>query len=293
MVKTDGSIVCPSSKSNLVGIKPTVGLTSRYLVIPLSEHQDTIGPIARTVKDAAQILQAIAGIDSSDNYTLAIPNKGKLPDYVAACRLSALKGARIGIPRNEISRLTRDPAQVNFELDEFDKALSVLKQAGAIVIDPANFTEMQRIQDAEFGLVSADFPVNLLAYTSKLTVNPHNITDLASLRNFTRTFAKEEYPSRDTSLWDYVLEKKDWNNTNPRFWTAYQEYVQANSEGALLGTLKRENLNALLMPTSFSPMWAAGIGTPIVNVPLGFSPSDTPVRMDSRGDLVATAPGIP
>jgi amidase len=108
-VKTDVSVVCPSGKNNLVGIKPMLGLTSRHLVIPLSEHQDTMGPMARTAKDATHLLQAIAGIDSSDNYTLTIPNKGKLPDYVAVCQSSSFDGARIGIPRNVISTLARDP----------------------------------------------------------------------------------------------------------------------------------------------------------------------------------------
>lgn len=89
----------PSSSKNLVGIKPTVGLTSRSLVIPISEHQDTVGPMVRTVKDAAYVLQAIAGKDPYDNYTSAIP-RTPLPDYVAACKLSGLKGKRIGVPRD-------------------------------------------------------------------------------------------------------------------------------------------------------------------------------------------------
>ena len=76
--------------NNLVGIKPTVGLTSRYLVIPISEHQDTIGPMARTVRDAAYLLKAIAGSDPRDNYTLARPfANSSTPDYVAACNFSA------------------------------------------------------------------------------------------------------------------------------------------------------------------------------------------------------------
>ena len=75
--ETDGSIISPSDANNLVGIKPTVGLTSRDLVIPISEHQDTVGPMARTVKDAAYVLQAIAGLSPYDNYTSAIP----FPNY--------------------------------------------------------------------------------------------------------------------------------------------------------------------------------------------------------------------
>jgi amidase len=99
--ETDGSIISPSDASNLVGIKPSVGLTSRSLVIPISEHQDTVGPMARTVKDAAYLLNAIAGFDETDNYTSAIPYPDYvLPDYVAACNFSALSGVRLGVPRN-------------------------------------------------------------------------------------------------------------------------------------------------------------------------------------------------
>ncbi|KAG9091009.1 hypothetical protein FS749_000145, partial [Ceratobasidium sp. UAMH 11750] len=77
--ETDGSIVCPSSYNNLVGIKPTVGLTSRAGVIPGSSHQDTVGPLARSVADAAAILSIIAGRDSQDNYTDTAP--AEIPDY--------------------------------------------------------------------------------------------------------------------------------------------------------------------------------------------------------------------
>lgn len=103
--ETDGSIVSPSENSALAAIKPTVGLTSRSLVIPISEHQDTIGPMARSLKDAAYLLQAIAGKDPNDNYTSAIP--GPLPDYVGACDFDGLRGARIGVPRNAVKAYRR------------------------------------------------------------------------------------------------------------------------------------------------------------------------------------------
>ena len=95
--QTSGSILSPSNVNNLVGIKPTVGLTSRTLVIPISQRQDTVGPMARTVKDAAYVLQAIAGKDPLDNYTLAEPFDTP-PDYVAACNFSSLKGPESAYP---------------------------------------------------------------------------------------------------------------------------------------------------------------------------------------------------
>ena len=101
------------------------------MVIPVSSHLDTIGTLARTVKDAAYLLQAIAGKDPNDNYTSAIPN---VPNYVKACKLSGLSGMRIGVPRNAIalgSTTTFEPAQST----AFEKALSVLRNAGAIIGD--------------------------------------------------------------------------------------------------------------------------------------------------------------
>ena len=251
--------------------------------------------MARTVKDAAHLLQAIAGTDSADNYTLVIPNNGKLPDYVAACQSSSLRGARIGVPRNVISTMARDPG--SFELTEFAKAIHVLKQAGATIVDPANFTGIERFlkdfRKAEVSLAAADFLVTFPAYTSKLTANPQNITDLASLRSFTRKFPKEGYPDRNTAGWDETLDEQGWNNTDPRFWPAYQEYLQYSGQGGLLGALQRGNLDAVILPTGFASVWAGGIGTPIVTVPLGFFPPNTSVKMDYRGDLVAVAPRIP
>ena len=125
----------PSSVNNLVGIKPSVGLTSRALVIPISERQDTVGPMARTVKDAAYLLQAIAGKDPNDNYTSAIPYD-PLPDYVAACNFSSLKGKRIGIPRNVIYPEPGDGPV----LAAFEAAINIVRKAGATVIDNTNIT---------------------------------------------------------------------------------------------------------------------------------------------------------
>ncbi|KAF7888777.1 hypothetical protein EAF00_009077 [Botryotinia globosa] len=95
-------ILQPSHFNNIVGVKPTVGLTSRHLVVPVSEHMDTIGPMTKTVKDAAYVLHSIADVDHLDNYTSAIPY-GTDSNFVNACNISALKATRLGVPRNVIS----------------------------------------------------------------------------------------------------------------------------------------------------------------------------------------------
>lgn len=133
--ETEGSILSPSSQNNLVGIKPTVGLTSRFLVIPISEHQDTIGPMARSVSDAAYILSVIAGKDQYDNYTAAQPWDTP-PDYTRSLNFSSLCGARIGIPRNAI---TPDETSQPI-LDAFEAAIQVIKHAGATIVDYSNYS---------------------------------------------------------------------------------------------------------------------------------------------------------
>jgi amidase len=281
--ETSGSILSPSQKGNLVGIKPTVGLTSRYLVIPISEHQDTVGPMARTVKDAAMILQAIAGPDSHDNYTSAIPNGGTLPDYVAALKLDALKGARIGVPYNAIN-FTSAPV----EIAAFKTAITTLESLGATIVS-ANFTVAS--PNTTSIVLGADFVSDLANYLSELSYNPNNIHSLSDLRAFTQSFPAEDYPDRNTATWDAAL-ALGYNNSDIRFWTEYQKNQYWGGEGGMLGAIARNNLDALIMPTSQSPGRAAIVGAPVVTVPMGFYPATQPVVKTSRG-LVTTGPKVP
>jgi len=287
--ETDGSILRPASSNNIVGIKPTSGLTSRYMVIPVSSHLDTIGTLARTVKDAAYLLQAIAGKDPNDNYTSAIPN---VPNYVKACKLSGLSGMRIGVPRNAIalgSTTTFEPAQST----AFEKALSVLRNAGAIIVDNTNLTAAEEFWTSSIPgqVVSADFLVDLPKFLSKLTTNPNKITDLSSLRAFVQNYPSEEYPDRDTGIWDVTL--LGFNSTSPEFWVAYQKNLFYGTEGGLLGALDRHNLDAVIMPADYSAHhFAAPVGAPVVTVPMGVYPAGSTIVTDPRG-LVERAEGIP
>ncbi|KAK5716105.1 hypothetical protein LTR15_009930 [Elasticomyces elasticus] len=290
--ETSGSILSPSDVNNLVGIKPTVGLTSRYLVIPISEHQDTIGPMARSVKDAAYILQAIAGPDANDNYTLANPAvNGSAPDYVAACNYNAFAGKRIGVARNVIDiwgRYTDAPV-----LEAFNEAIEQIAAAGAEIVD-ANFTAFAAWQNDgnETLVLNADFISDLANYLFELTYNPYGIENLAELRNFTQTFALEDYPERDTGIWDDAL-KTGWNNTSPEFWAAYQTNLYYGGEGGILGAVERNNVSAVILPTQLSPSIPALVGSPVVTVPMGFYPATWNVTLNGFGNLVQSAPNVP
>src|SRR2546426_3440695 len=127
--ETDGSIVCPSSITGLVGVKPTVGLWSRAGIIPVSATQDTAGPMCRTVTDTAMLLGALAGVDPRDAATAASRGHARA-DYAAGLDAGALKGARIGVAR--IGFGFSDKVEAVFK-----DVLVALKDAGALLVDPA------------------------------------------------------------------------------------------------------------------------------------------------------------
>lgn len=290
--ETDGSILSPSDVNNLVGIKPTVGLTSRALVVPISEHQDTVGPMARTVKDAAYLLAAIAGKDQYDNYTDAIPFD-KIPDYVGACNFNALKGKRLGVVRNLID-LTYDGTAAPI-VPVFNAALDVLRAAGAIIVENTNFTGYDALNAGSYSniVLEADFISDLpKEYLSKLTYNPNNINSLDELRNFTHSFPLEDWPQRDTDIWGDAI-KLGFGNTSPEFWSNYTMNTYLAGPLGVTGALKNHSLDALLLPTEFSPNFPALIGSPVVTVPLGVYNSSTMVLPNGFGNLNAIAPNLP
>lgn len=174
--ETDGSITCPANQNNAVGIKPTVGLTSRAggeprlasliimltimsSVIPISEHQDTIGPITRSITDAAIVLSIIAGPDPNDNFTMAQPMT--VPDYTMALSNTSLVGKRIGVPRAVFlnDSMTGNDPYVN---QVFEEALVTLKSLGATIVDPADLPSAYEIYQSnnETIVLDVDFKVS-------------------------------------------------------------------------------------------------------------------------------------
>ncbi|ETR96668.1 amidase signature enzyme [Trichoderma reesei RUT C-30] len=289
--ETDGSIVCPAQRSGVVGVKPTVGLTSRSLVVPVSEHQDSVGPIARTVKDAAYLLQAIAGEDPDDEYTAEMP---KLPNYVAACRDSLL-GAWIGVPWKAINEGLEKYPHLASEVEVFKDAVLFMEIVGACVDEDVDFISTTKdVRDAEKTVMRADFLGNIASYLSKLESNPSAIHTLADIREQTQKHPLEAYPQRDTGLWDDILEHHNWDNTDPRFGPAYERLRELGGPGGLPGVLEKHRLHAVAMPTSMAAMWAAVSGSPVVTVPMGYHAATEPVHEDGGGGgMVETGPGVP
>lgn len=299
---TSGSILAPAHANNVVGFRPTVGLTSRHLVIPFSSRQDTVGTLTRTVKDAAYLMQAMAGRDGHDNYTSAIPF-GEMPDYVAACKNSGLRGKRIGVSRNILTP-GYDPAY-DSDPAAFERALDVMRSAGAEVVDNIDmncaavyqlYTQSVNVSISRkptFATVGADFLSDLpKKYLSLLTHNPNNIASVEHLRDFTKRDHREDYPGFSTSGWDDFLYIAI-NNTDPTYWpnVTLERYFFGNE--CVAGAIQQHNLDAMVLPTLYAILAASPVGLPAISVPLGRSPDGAPTTMSDWGNLALSAPNGP
>jgi amidase len=168
--ETDGSIVCPSSVSGVVGIKPTVGLISRSGIIPISKTQDTAGPMARTVEDAAILLGVLSWIDDKDLITNE--SKGKsFKDYTQFLDLNALKGKRIGVEK-------KPQGNNQFINALLDNAVNLLKQKGATIIEIDYIDKINALGDAEFEVLQYEFKDGLNHYLSTANAKVKSLKDV-------------------------------------------------------------------------------------------------------------------
>jgi len=158
--ETDGSIVCPSSSNGLAGIKPTVGLISRAGIIPISHSQDSAGPMARTLRDAAILLGVLTRVDPDDSATAASAGKSQT-DYTQYCDPNGLKGARIGVARKYFG--------FNDAVDGLmQQALDVMKQQGATLVDPADIETFGKFDETELVVFMYELKADLNAYLARL-----------------------------------------------------------------------------------------------------------------------------
>ncbi|KAF8963514.1 amidase signature enzyme [Flammula alnicola] len=289
--ETDGSITCPTSNNNLAGIKPTVGLTSRAGVVPISEHQDTVGPMTRSITDAAIVLSVIAGKDPNDNFTLAQPPI--VPDYTKALNKNALKGKRIGVPRRVFlndSISGNDP----FVNVVFEQALETIKSLGATVVDPADLPSADEIANSnnETIVLDIDFKIQLNAYYAALLENPSGVRSLAELIAFDDANPTLEEPTgfKDQSI---LIESEATTGRNSTFFDSLAFDKELGATRGIDAALNAHNLDALVLPApGFTTVPAAIAGYPIITVPLGFYPDNQTIS--SAGPLtVYPAPGVP
>lgn len=289
--ETDGSITCPADRNNLVGIKPTVGLTSRAGVIPISEHQDTVGPLVRSVADAAIVLSIIAGPDPNDNFTLAQPVP--VPNYALALDRNALQGKRIGVPRAVFlnDTITGNDPYVN---EVFEQALATIASLGATVVDPANLPSAEAIAQSnnETIVLDTDFKIQLNAWYDSLIDNPSGVRSLAQLIQFDNDYPTLEEPQGYTDQ-SILIASEATTGFNAAYYAALAaDYYMGRTDG-IDAALQMYDLDALLLPASgFTTTPPAIAGYPIVTVPLGFYPQNVTIGL-AGPETVYPAPGVP
>ncbi len=271
--ETNGSIVCPSSANGVVGIKPTVGLISRSGIIPISFTQDTPGPMARTVTDAAICLGVLTGVDSSDSKTLL--SKGKYPDdYTRFLNAEGLAGKKIGIYTAPLGR--------NYKVDElFNKAVDKIKNLGAEVVE----VDRLYVRDPE------EWSFTVLLYEFRDGINKYlaSLGDEAPVKNLKEII---EFNRNDSVELKYfgqqimeMAEEKEGLDS-PGYREALANMLEYSREKGLDRVMDSLKLDAIIAPTG-SPAWktdhvngdgshigssspAAIAGYPDVTVPMGY-----------------------
>lgn len=241
--ETDGSIVSPASICGIVGVKPTVGLVSRRGIIPISVSQDTAGPMARTVRDAAILLGVLAGADDEDAATGGHP--ADLPtDYTVALRPGALKGARLGVMRGPFGM--RPPTE-----SLLAAAIAQLRAAGAEVIDPIEVPTAGQLGGAEMTVLLHEFKDGVNAYLATLGPGAP-VKSLADLIAFNVRHAAEEMPFFGQSLFEQAEAKGPL--TDPAYLAARAECLRLARTEGIDRVLREHRLDAIVALTS-GPAW--------------------------------------
>jgi amidase len=272
--ETDGSIVCPSGMEALVGVKPTVGLVSRSGIVPISHSQDTAGPMARSVRDAAIVLGVIAGVDPNDPATASAQGHVET-DYVRFLRGTDLHGVRIGVARKRVTGYSAHADRL------FEQAIAKLKTLGAEIVDPADFGSLGDYDDDELEVLLHELKTDLNNYLAKRTGVP--VRTLADVIAFNEAHGDREMPFFGQDLFVKAQAKGPLTDTG---------YLEAAAKARRLAregidqVLQAHHLDAIIAPTG-SPPWltdhvngdasqgsssspAAVAGYPSVTVPMGF-----------------------
>lgn len=236
--ETDGSIVCPSSVNGIIGIKPTLGLVSRSGIIPIAASQDTAGPMARHVADAALLLQVIAGRDPADPATAPLPVD--LPARLAPLAAAGLRGVRLGVVRNQ-SGYHRGVDAL------FETALQRLREAGVTLVD-VQLKLPASLDDDETTVLEYEFKDGIARYLATRDGGPR---DLAALIAFNaRTPAELAVFGQEV----FVSAQARGPLSDAAYRDARRRALQAAGPDGIDALLRREHLSALVAPT-LAPAW--------------------------------------
>ncbi len=273
--ETDGSVICPSHANGIVGIKPTLGLVSRSGIVPIAHSQDTAGPMARTVRDAAILLGSMTGVDPEDPVTEESRENLHI-DYTQFLDPDGLKGARIGVARNFFG--------FNEDVDKvMESAIEKMKSLGAELVDSADITTAKDLWETEFEVLLYEFKADLTAHLEKLGPEV-TVRSLKDVIDFNEENRESVMPYFGHDIMLKAQEKGDLKS---------KEYLEALAKNHRLArtegidaTMSEHQLDAIVAPSG-GPAWltdlvtgdhfsggssspAAVAGYPSVTVPAGF-----------------------
>jgi amidase len=241
--ETNGSIVCPASANGIVGLKPTVGLVSRSRIIPISHTQDTAGPMTRTVRDAAMLLGALAGVDPEDAATAASADRAAA-EYTRFLDADGLRGARIGVARQFFG--------FHPEVDAvMAQAIEAMKLRGAVVVDPVEFENRDEMDSASYLVLLYDLRADLDAYLAGLGPGAP-VRTLDDVIAFNEANRDREMPYFGQEV--FLEAQSKGPLTEPEYLEARARALRLAREEGIDRLLQAESLDAIIAPTG-GPAW--------------------------------------
>jgi amidase len=240
--ETDGSVTCPASVNGLVGIKPTVGLVSRAGIIPIAHSQDTAGPMARTVTDAAILLTAMTGRDPRDPATERAA--GRTQDYAAGLDANALTGARLGVSR--VLHFGYSPAADRL----IEAAIETMRARGAVIVDPVEVPNIAKLDSCEMDVMLYEFKADLNVYlAARQGVRVRTLADLIA---FNRQERAREMPFFQQELAEDAQKKGPL--TTPEYLTKRADCKRWAGPEGIDAVMETHRLDALVAPLT-GPAW--------------------------------------
>ena len=246
--ETDGSIICPSHTNGIVGIKPTVGLVSRAGIIPIAHSQDTAGPMARTVTDAVILLAALVGPDPRDPVTLNSRTRMNTDDAdtfgLALLDRAGLRGARIGVARNFCGFNPRVDAV-------FEASLATLRDAGAVIVDPAAIETATQIDEPEYEVLLYEFKADLNAYLAGLGPEApvHSLADVIAYNEANRDRVMPYFGQEHM-----LMAQACGPLTEEKYLRALADCRRLARDEGIDATLAKHHLDAIVAPSG-GPAW--------------------------------------
>ncbi|KAM3154199.1 putative amidase [Botrytis cinerea] len=294
--ETSGSMILPAQRSAVIGMKPTVGMISRYGMYISSDNQDTVGILARSVKDAALVLTVIAGEDKQDPITISDPRDSiscrkpnKIPDFARACNSQRLNGVRIAIPRHILKHV--DPTTIHL----FENAINTMKSLGVTIVDPTSYstfdTDRSSCTGDEYDIaLKVDIYHNIETTLSYFSINPQSLYTLSDVIAYTIATPAEEAMKRGLGHFESALE------VGKNYTKDSEEYKNSLTERNHMGRqipklLDKFECDMIVLPTNVAVEPADVGGCPVVSVPMGFYPPGTEIVRQSG--MVEVGPGIP